>query len=268
MRVSILIPIYNERPTLAAMLRAVAAAPLPPGCEKEIILVDDGSSDGGADLLREFAAATGARLTRRAVNRGKGAALRAGLERATGDIVLIQDGDQEYDPADYPRLLAPILAGEAEVVYGSRFRGAGDRWPAGMARRNLWGNRVLTAAANLLFAAHISDEATAYKAFRMATLRRLRLRCRRFEFCPEVTAKLRRLGVSIVETPISYRPRGLAEGKKIRARDGWAALRTLLLWRCAPRRWILAAPLTPAGWPWRRPAAEDKRRAGSAAWAE
>lgn len=233
MKVSILIPVYNEFRTLPEVLARVRTAPLPPGCEREIIVVDDGSTDGTAALLG--AGDQGATVIAHATprNRGKGAALRAGLELATGGVILIQDGDLEYDPADYPVLLAPILGGQAEVVFGSRFAAGA---PPGMAWRNRLANRALTAAANLLYAAGLSDEATAYKAFRASVLRQLDLRANRFGFCPEVTAKLRRLGIAIHEVPIRYQPRGIAEGKKIRARDGFAALGILLACRCLPRR--------------------------------
>ncbi len=243
MKISILIPVYNEFRTLPRVLERVRRAPLPPGCEREIIVVDDGSTDGTAALLAAAVTAPGgpggavvAHAAPR--NRGKGAALRAGLALATGAVIVVQDGDLEYDPADYPALVAPILAGRADVVYGSRFL-AGP--PAGMARANRLANRILTAAANCLYAARLSDEATAYKAFRAPVLRRLDLRANRFGFCPEVTAKLRRLGYAIHEVPIRYFPRGIAEGKKIRPRDGFAALAILLACRLLPRRACLAA---------------------------
>ena len=150
----------------------------------------------------------------------------------SGDIVLIQDGDLEYDPGDYARLVEPILNGEADIVYGSRFLGR----PKNMALKNRMANWVLTSATNVLYNAGLTDEATAYKAFRTSILRGLHLDCRRFEFCPEVTAKLVRLGHRIVEVPISYNARGIADGKKIRARDGFEALWTLLKYRVARRR--------------------------------
>jgi dolichol-phosphate mannosyltransferase len=144
--------------------------------------------------------------------------------------VLIQDGDLEYDPADYARIVQPIVSGRESIVYGSRFLGE----PIGMALKNRVANWILTMAANLLYDAGITDEATAYKAFRVSVLRDLALECRRFEFCPEVTAKVRRLGFKIAEVPISYNARGIADGKKIRARDGFAALWTLLKYRFVP----------------------------------
>jgi dolichol-phosphate mannosyltransferase len=231
MTISIIIPVYNEFRTFAQVLERVRAARLPEGCSKEIVVVDDGSTDGTRKLLAGYEQ-PGLIVHHATRNRGKGSAIRAGIGIVTGDIILIQDGDLEYDPADYAHLLGPILRGEAEVVYGSRFRGK----PAGMALRHLVANRILTAAANLLYHAEITDEATAYKAFRAPLLRDLRLQCRRFEFCPEVTAKLRRLGYGIREVPIRYNARGIAEGKKIRARDGFEALWTLVKYRIAPKR--------------------------------
>jgi len=223
MKVSIIMPVYNEFRTFSQVLERVRRAPLPAGCVKEIIVIDDGSTDGTAQMAEEV---THLRIG----HSGKGAAIRAGIELATGDIVLIQDGDLEYDPADYARIVEPIVNGHAGIVYGSRFLGS----PVGMAWKNRIANGILTAAANLLYDAHITDEATAYKAFRVSILRGLALECRRFEFCPEVTAKVRRLGLKIAEVPISYNARGIADGKKIRARDGFAALWTLVKYRFVP----------------------------------
>ncbi len=230
MRVSIIIPVYNEFRTLPQVLQRVRDADLPPGIAREIIVIDDGSTDGTTRLLK--AAPEGILVHHSSPNAGKGSAIRTGLAKATGDIILIQDGDLEYDPADYMQLITPILEGRAQVVYGSRFRSK----IAGMAIKNRIANKVLTLSANLLYGASITDEATAYKAFHRDVLKRLRLECRRFEFCPEVTAKLRRIGYSIHEVPISYNPRGIAEGKKIAARDGFHALWTLIRYRFQPRR--------------------------------
>ena len=242
MKVSIIIPVYNEFRTFAAVLERVQRARLPEGCSKEIVVVDDGSTDGTSQTLDEHARSGVVTAHYSIVNSGKGTALRVGIRLATGDIVLIQDGDLEYDPDDYERIVEPIVNGEADVVYGSRFLGD----PSGMARKNRLANHILTAAANLLYDARITDEATAYKAFRSSVIRGIRLECRRFEFCPEVTAKLRRLGYRIREVPIRYNARGIAEGKKIRARDGFEALFTLMRYRFASRRRLVAAACAPA----------------------
>jgi dolichol-phosphate mannosyltransferase len=234
MKISVIIPAYNEFRTFHLVLERVRRAPLPDGCSKEIVIIDDGSTDGTRQVI-DAEQCDGLVICHSASNFGKGAAIRMGIARASGDILLIQDGDLEYDPNDYARILEPIVQGKADVVYGSRFLGH----PTGMAFKNRLANRILTAAANLLYNARITDEATAYKAFRATILRSLRLDCRRFEFCPEVTAKLRRLGFSIAEVPIGYNARGIAEGKKIRAMDGIQALWTLIRHRFTPTRRFL-----------------------------
>jgi len=236
MKVSIIIPVYNEFRTFAEVLKRVQRARLPEGCSKEIIVVDDGSTDGTSQALGEQARAGVVTAHYSIVNSGKGTALRIGIQLATGDVVLVQDGDLEYDPEDYAQIVEPILNNEADVVYGSRFLGK----PAGMAHKNRLANHILTIAANLLYDAQISDEATAYKAFRASVIRGIHLECRRFEFCPEVTAKLCRLGYRIQEVPIRYNARGIAEGKKIRARDGFEALLTLVKYRFVPRGRLVA----------------------------
>jgi dolichol-phosphate mannosyltransferase len=226
-KISILIPVYNEFHTFPQVLERVRSAPLPPGCTREIIVVDDGSTDGTTDMLKRYADAGIVTGHYSSSNSGKGMALRIGIGLASGDIIVTQDGDLEYDPQDYSRLLEPLLSNQADIVYGSRFLGR----PVGMAWKNRVANWILTTAANLLYRARITDEATAYKAFRTELLRDLRLECRRFEFCPEVTAKLRRRGHRIHEVPITYNARGIADGKKIRARDGFEALWTLIKYR-------------------------------------
>lgn len=230
MKVSILIPVYNEFLTLPLVVERVLAAPLPEGCEKEVVIVDDGSTDGTTELLARYRDSPLVVVERSLVNFGKGAALRIGIARSSGDILLVQDGDLEYDPRDYRQMLEPIVSGRAKVVYGSRFL----RGVRGMKRRNWLANKLLTFAANVLYRARITDEATAYKAFAREVIDRVELRCVRFEFCPEITAKLRRLGYEIAEVPISYNPRGILEGKKIRWQDGVEALWTLLKYRSAP----------------------------------
>lgn len=229
MKISVLVPVYNESPIISLVLERVREAPLPGGCEKEILVIDDGSTDGTRETLACYAGSPPFVVHHCEKNRGKGAALRIGIAKAEGDIVLVQDGDLEYDPRDYLQILQPILSGEADVVYGSRFLGS----VRGMKWANRLANRVLTFAANLLFAAEITDEATAYKAFRRTVLDEMELNCTRFDFCPEVTAKVRRLGYRIHEVPVSYNPRGILEGKKIRWTDGLQALWMLCKYRVA-----------------------------------
>ncbi len=226
-RVSIIVPIYNEIQHVRELLDRVIAAPLPQGCEKEIIVIDDGSTDGTTDLLRDLARRHLIRFHESILNFGKGTAIRIGLRLATGGIILVQDGDLEYDPSEYPLLLEPILQGRADVVYGSRFRGKLE----GMRLPNLLANRILTFMANVLYGAKITDEATAYKVFRRELLQKADLRCQRFEFCPEVTAKICKMGVPIFEVPITYSGRSIAQGKKIRWLDGIEAIYTLLRYR-------------------------------------
>jgi len=228
-KISLLLPVYNEFLTLPLVLQRVLEAPLPDGCEKEVIVVDDGSTDGTTEVLRKYAGSA-ILVHHSVVNFGKGAALRIGIAKSTGDIVLVQDGDLEYDPGDYIKILQPIVSGQADVVYGSRFL----QGVHGMKWANWLANNILTVTSNILFSARITDEATAYKAFRRTVLEAMDLKCMRFEFCPEVTAKVRRLGYRIHEVPVSYNPRGILEGKKIRWQDGFEALYTLFKYRFTP----------------------------------
>jgi len=230
MKISILLPVYNEFLTLPLVLQRVLDAPLPAGCEKEVVIVDDGSTDGTTETLYQYRDSQTVMVHHSMVNFGKGAALRIGMAKATGDILLVQDGDLEYDPNDYVKILEPLVKGEADVVYGSRFM-AGVK---GMKFANWTANKILTLTANVLFSAGLTDEATAYKAFRREVLDAMELKCMRFEFCPEVTAKVRRLGYRIHEVPVSYNPRGILEGKKIRWQDGVEAMSTLIRYRMAP----------------------------------
>jgi glycosyltransferase involved in cell wall biosynthesis len=217
---SVLIPVFNERDTIEQALARVREL----GPEVEIVVVDDASTDGTREILEAY---PGIVLVRHPVNQGKGMAIRTALEHATGDVVAIQDADLEYDPQDLPRLVEPIARGEARVVYGSRFLRGRPR----MELPNYICNRLLAWTANLLFGARLTDEATCYKVFDRKLLRSIKLDCRRFEFCPEVTAKVRKRGERIVELPIAYDPRSYDSGKKIRAWDGVVALWTLLKYR-------------------------------------
>jgi hypothetical protein len=227
---SVIIPVYNEERTVDALLRRVVAGPFPYP-QKEVIVVDDGSRDGTADVLARWRDRPGVLLLRHPQNRGKGAAVRTGLAHACGEITLIQDADLEYDPADYPRVVAPIRAGRAAVVYGSRYLAPAARLPWSKFRCAVW---LLNQAVRVLYGQRLTDEATCYKALRTDVFRRLDLRSERFELCAEVTAKVCRLGLPIVEVPISYAPRTAREGKKIGWRDAWATFRTLLRWRVGP----------------------------------
>ena len=226
MKVSVLIPAYNEARTIASCLEAVYSRN--PGRDLEVIVVDDGSNDGTYEAARA-AARPGTAVLAHEKNAGKGTAIRTALAKATGEVVLIQDADLEYDPADYAKLLLPIEEGRAEVVYGSRHLAAGNERSYA---RYYWGGRLVSVVTNLLYGSSITDEPTCYKVFKTALLRSFDLRCTGFEFCPEATAKTLLRGIAIHEVPISYRPRRIEEGKKIRWHDGIEALWTLLRLRC------------------------------------
>jgi dolichol-phosphate mannosyltransferase len=230
-RVSVIVPVYNEAAHLDELLKAIHASPV----KKEIIIVDDGSTDGTREKLRAMPAVRDVTIVFHEKNCGKGAAIRTALSYAHGEYVLIQDSDLEYDPQDYPALLRPLEEGNANVVYGVR----PDRPERGL--RFFLGAKLLTHLTNFLYGAGIHDEATCYKVIRRSLLSKMQLDCRRFEFCPEVTAKLCRMGEKIGEVPISYHPRSAVEGKKIRHSDGWLAIWTLIRYRFVPRRrWVRA----------------------------
>ena len=229
MVLSIVIPVYNERHTVAEIVRRVRAVPV----AKEIIVIDDGSTDGTGDLLRAMAGAPDLRILYHAHNRGKGAALRTGFPAATGDIVLVQDADLEYDPADYHLLLRPILDNQADVVFGSRFRTHQAR--RAFAYLHTRANRALTTLSNLCTGLKLTDMETGFKVFRRDIIQALApgLKQNRFGIEPELTAKLARGGHRIREVGIRYRARGYKEGKKIGWRDGLSAIWCILrYWRC------------------------------------
>ncbi|MCK5411517.1 MAG: glycosyltransferase family 2 protein [Gemmatimonadetes bacterium] len=228
-KLSILIPVYNERDTIERVIRAAFEAWLPPGIERELIVVDDGSVDGTAEVLGQLDDEADVHLVRLGRNRGKGAAIRAGIPHARGDWILIQDGDLEYDPSCYAALVTPLAQGRARVVYGSRFLGSIEH----MGWQYRLVNRLLVHWTNRLYGTSITDEATAYKAFEAELLRGVDLRCRRFEFCPEVTGKLCRRGIAIHEVPVRYLGRTKTQGKKIRWYDAAIAFWVLLRERFA-----------------------------------
>ncbi|MBN2207423.1 MAG: glycosyltransferase family 2 protein [Candidatus Aminicenantes bacterium] len=218
MKLSIVIPVYNEKATIREIVRRVRGVRLP--LRKEILLVDDFSQDGTRDILAHLKGKD-LRILLHDENKGKGAALRTGFAQATGDIILVQDADLEYNPAEYPQLLGPILDGRADVVYGSRFLGGPHRvlffW-------HYVANRFLTTLSNMVSDLNLTDMETCYKVFRAETLRKIRLRSARFGFEPEVTIKLAKIRARIYEVPISYSGRDYGEGKKIGWKDGVAAL--------------------------------------------
>ena len=225
MKLSIIIPVYNEEQTIAEVIERVWAVNLG-DMEREVIIANDGSSDGTRRAIDSSRWIRDPRVKSydSPINLGKGAAVRLGLAFATGDILLVQDADLELDPNEYGRLLAPILDGRADVVYGSRFLNPSTH----VALRRRLANRFLTLLTNAMFGARLTDMETAYKVFRREVLERLRLRCVGFDFEPEVTAKVLRAGLRIVEVPIGYNPRREDEGKKIRWIDGVDAIYTLV----------------------------------------
>ena len=230
---SVLVPVFNERLTVRKLIERVRAVPI----RKEIIIVDDASTDGTTDIVRAIAAEAPADPTNQiralfhAENAGKGAAIRTAIAAVTGDIALVQDADLEYDPSEYPTLIAPILAGHADVVFGSRFLGGPHRV---LLFRHTMGNKLLTFLSNLFTDLNLTDMETCYKVFRTDVLKRLRLVSNRFGIEPEITAKVARLGVRVYEVPISYHGREYWEGKKIGWKDGVVAIWTIA--RCAKGR--------------------------------
>ena len=234
MKLSIIIPIYNEQDTVADVLGRVGAVRFP--AEFEVVVVDDASKDNTYDaaLAAQKALGTGAqiKILRNPVNKGKGYSIRKGISESGGDIIIIQDADTEYDPRDIPKVIAPIIAGDEKVVYGSRFLGV--RRPDGMALPNFIANRALTFLTNLLFGTGITDMETCYKAIRADIIKGMKLRANRFTFEPEVTSQAAKLGVRIKEVPISYAGRSAKQGKKIKAKDFLYAIGVLFYQRFTP----------------------------------
>ncbi len=222
MQLSVIIPVYNEAETLDPIVAAVAAVPV----EKEIILVDDGSTDGSREKLQQFENQDGIRVLYHERNQGKGAAIRTGVAAAEGDLVIIQDADLEYDPREIPLLMQPILSGRADVVYGSRFMGAGPHrvlyfW-------HYWGNQLITLLSNMLTNLNLTDMETGYKLFRREVIQSITIEESRFGLEPEITAKVAKGHWRIYEIGISYSGRTYEEGKKIGWRDGVRALICIL----------------------------------------
>jgi len=221
---SVIIPIYNECQTIREILHRVKAT----GLVDELVLVDDGSQDGTREILAEYRETRGIKVVLHERNRGKGAAIRSGLTVATGDLILIQDADLEYDPRDYAALLQPIQESLADVVYGSRFLGAARRpilfW-------NMVANRILTFATNILYNNILTDMETGYKLFRREVIKDINIRANGFDFEPEFTAKILKKRVRIYEVPIRFTPRFYEEGKKIKMKDAFIAMWTLIKYR-------------------------------------
>ena len=243
MKLSVIMPIYNEAATVEEIVRRVRVVPLavPVGygerngqvivLEREVVLVDDGSTDGTRDILRSLEGESDVVAVFHEQNQGKGAAVRTGLDHASGDIFIVQDADLEYDPRDYVALLQPILEERTQVVYGSRFRGGPTK---AMFFWHMVGNRLLTLVTNILYDSILTDMETCYKMFTREVAQQLRLTERGWGFDPEITAQILRRGYRIYEVPITYTGREFAEGKKISWRDAFTVLRTLL--RCRFQR--------------------------------
>ncbi|MFC1559933.1 glycosyltransferase family 2 protein [Candidatus Margulisiibacteriota bacterium] len=226
-KLSVIMPVFNEENNINKVIQNIKRLRLQ-NIKKEIIIVDDGSWDGTSLILKKYKNDPEIQVHFSRLNFGKGVATRIGLTYATGNIILIQDADLEYNVMDYPKLIKPILENKADVVYGSRFKGE----IKGMAIFNYLGNKLLSFLATTLFFRKVTDEATAYKVFKSKVIKDLKLKCKHFEFCPEVTAKvLKNRKVRYAEVPIKYKARKLSEGKKIRLRDGIVAIWTLFKYR-------------------------------------
>jgi len=231
MKLSIIIPVYNEEATIAKLIDKVGAINLPKSVRKEIIVVDDASIDSSSEKASKV---KGIKLKRHKKNLGKGAAVKTGIEASTGEIIIIQDADLEYDPNDIPRLVKPIIDGKAKVVYGSRLK----NYPLKLFGKNktplithFIGNKFLTFITNMLYGDDVTDMETCYKVFKKEVLDEIEINSKGFEFEPEITAKILKKGYEIYEVSIKVKPRGYDEGKKITWKDGFAAVWTLLKYR-------------------------------------
>ena len=224
MKITVIIPAYNEKHTIQEIVRRVQAMKM----VEEILIVDDGSTDGTREILSEMDGKNNVRVVLHEKNQGKGAAVRTGIGAATGDVLIIQDADLEYDPREYPNLLKPIEEGMADVVYGSRFLGAPHRailfW-------NMVANKLLTLMTNILYNNILTDMETGYKVFKREVVADMKIHAKRFDFEPEFTAKILKRNVRIFEVPITFNPRDYTEGKKIKMRDAFEAVWTLLKYR-------------------------------------
>jgi len=224
MKLTVIIPVFNEKATIEQIIKKVKKVPV----EKEIIVVDDGSTDGTVEILKEISEKDkNINIILKEKNEGKGSAIREGLKCVNGDVVVIQDADLEYEPTDWIGMLKVIDEKKADVVYGSRVLGKNKKSSFVF----YLGGRMLSIITNFLYGAGITDEPTCYKMFRAEIIKSLNLKCRGFEFCPEVTAKIRKKGIKIYEVPIHYNPRSIKEGKKIKWKDGIIAIWTLIKYR-------------------------------------
>ncbi|HWB64470.1 MAG TPA: glycosyltransferase family 2 protein [Chitinophagales bacterium] len=224
MKLSVIMPVFNERKTIREIIAKVMAVPI----DKELVIVDDASTDGTRDILKEYEGKEGIKVYYHNINKGKEGAIKTGIPYTTGEIISIQDGDLETDPNDFIALTEPIKKGEAEVVYGSRYLNKREK---SLYFAYKFGARFLSHVVNILYGQNITDEATCYKVFKADVLKKIPLVYDRFEFCPEVTAKVSKMGYKIKELPMNYYPRSFEEGKKMNWRDGLKALWVLVKYR-------------------------------------
>jgi len=224
MKLSVIMPVFNESKTIREIIAKVMAVPI----EKELVIVDDASTDGTRDILKEYEGKPNIQVYYHEKNKGKAGAIKTGIPHATGEIISIQDGDLETDPNDFVHLTEPIKKGEASVVYGSRYYSGNQKSLYGAYK---WGAQLLSLVVNVLYGQNITDEATCYKVFKADILKSIPLEYDRFEFCPEVTAKVSKMGYKIKELPMNYYPRSFEEGKKMNWRDGVKALWVLIKFR-------------------------------------